>query len=461
MIGTPWDDSGGGGVLSVNGLTGEVTLTPGDIGADTQGAGIAAVADHMGEGDPHPQYQLRSEAGVASGYAQLNPDALVLQDPASASAEPGPNLIAKTDSAGTLDAWISAASTTNPGLAQFAADAEVASNKAVAANDTRLSNARTPTAHATSHQHGGSDEIGTATAAPNAIPKADSAGKLDGWISSATTSTPGLVQLASDAESSATKAVTASDSRLSNSRTPSSHATSHKHGGSDEIAVATAAANAIPKATTAGKLDSGWGGGVNSLATLDSSTLVPTAQHGTGTADSTTFLRGDRVWSPAVVGNLGSTDNALVRVDGSGGLTAQGSPATLDDAGNLKTGSRSLNQPIAPSPWSGATSNHDLPIPTWATTAGKYYALARMRIQQNATTSAFQGRTHQFDLTFNGSVWTIDATASYGSLGSLGATMGWSISGGTNLRLALSAMGASNSGNVGLVFEQFVFLGAL
>lgn len=42
---------------------------------------------------------------------------------------------------------------------------------------------RTPTAHATSHQHSGTDEIATATAAANAIPKADGTGKLDaGWI---------------------------------------------------------------------------------------------------------------------------------------------------------------------------------------------------------------------------------------------------------------------------------------
>ena len=209
MIGTPWDDGGDAPVTSVNGYQGVVVLTPGDIGADPEGAGIAAVADHTGEADPHPQYQLRSEAGVANGYAQLNPDALVLQDPASASAEPGPNLIAKTDSAGTLDAWITAASTTLPGIVQLATDAESAANKAVKADDSRLSNARTPSAHATSHKHGGSDEIATATAAANAIPKADSAGKLDGWISSATTSTPGLVQLAADAESSATKALQA------------------------------------------------------------------------------------------------------------------------------------------------------------------------------------------------------------------------------------------------------------
>ena len=39
--------------------------------------------------------------------------------------------------------------------------------------------------HATTHQHGGSDEVGTATPADNAIPKAGPTGTLtDGWIPS-------------------------------------------------------------------------------------------------------------------------------------------------------------------------------------------------------------------------------------------------------------------------------------
>lgn len=50
-------------------------------------------------------------------------------------------------------------------------------------NDARFSDARTPTAHATSHQNGGSDEVATASPAAFAIPKAGSGGKLAaGWI---------------------------------------------------------------------------------------------------------------------------------------------------------------------------------------------------------------------------------------------------------------------------------------
>lgn len=55
--------------------------------------------------------------------------------------------------------------------------------QACAGNDSRLSDARTPTSHTSTHQHGGSDEIATATPAANAIPKADSGGKLAAaWI---------------------------------------------------------------------------------------------------------------------------------------------------------------------------------------------------------------------------------------------------------------------------------------
>ena len=46
------------------------------------------------------------------------------------------------------------------------------------------------------------------------------------------------------------------DPRLSNSRTPTSHASTHKNGGSDEVSTAIPAANAIPKADATGKLDS-------------------------------------------------------------------------------------------------------------------------------------------------------------------------------------------------------------
>jgi len=60
----------------------------------------------------------------------------------------------------------------------------------------------------------------------------------------------------------------------------------------------------------------------------------------TGTADGTTFLRGDNTWAtPAGGGNVSgpgsSTDDALVRFDGISGTVIQNSNATLTDAGAL------------------------------------------------------------------------------------------------------------------------------
>lgn len=71
-----------------------------------------------------------------------------------------------------------------------------------------------PAGHAASHKHGGLDEVATATPAPNAIVKADGSGKVDGWVSSATTSTPGLAQLAVNGQSNSGVVVQGNDSRL-------------------------------------------------------------------------------------------------------------------------------------------------------------------------------------------------------------------------------------------------------
>lgn len=72
-----------------------------------------------------------------------------------------------------------------------------------------------------------------ATSTPTAgkIAVADGSGKLDGWITAGTTSAAGLLQLGTTSG----KACDGGDSRLSDSRTPTAHATSHKSGGGDAI----------------------------------------------------------------------------------------------------------------------------------------------------------------------------------------------------------------------------------
>ena len=49
--------------------------------------------------------------------------------------------------------------------------------------------------HASRHKNGGDDEVATSTPAPSEIPKADTFGKLDGWISDSSSSVKGLTKL--------------------------------------------------------------------------------------------------------------------------------------------------------------------------------------------------------------------------------------------------------------------------
>jgi hypothetical protein len=66
-----------------------------------------------------------------------------------------------------------------------------AAGTAAAGDDARMTNARTPTGHASSHQNGGVDEVATATPASNAIPKAGPSGALaSGWIPALNYQTP-------------------------------------------------------------------------------------------------------------------------------------------------------------------------------------------------------------------------------------------------------------------------------
>ena len=74
--------------------------------------------------------------------------------------------------------------------------------------------------HASRHKNGGADEIASATPAPSEIPKADSFGKLDGWISDASTTVKGLTRLSqAPASASVPIAVGVNDPRFLNSIT--------------------------------------------------------------------------------------------------------------------------------------------------------------------------------------------------------------------------------------------------
>lgn len=153
---------------------------------------------------------------------------------------------------------------------------------------------RTPSLHAASHQHGGTDEVATATGAANQIPKALGTGKLDGsWLSFGTGAgdiTEGndsriptqdendALQGTDGSPSNSNRYVTDSDPRNTDTRVPSAHAASHQHGGTDEVAIPTPTANAIPKALGTGRLDGAWTtyGTASDTAAEGNDTRIPT-----------------------------------------------------------------------------------------------------------------------------------------------------------------------------------------
>jgi len=88
---------------------------------------------------------------------------------------------------------------------------------AVITTDSRLSDSRTPTSHASTHASAGSDPITIANT------------QVTGLGTASTKNAP------STGNASSTEVVLGSDTRLTNSRTPSTHASTHVPGGSDEI----------------------------------------------------------------------------------------------------------------------------------------------------------------------------------------------------------------------------------
>jgi hypothetical protein len=138
--------------------------------------------------------------------------------------------------------------------------------QACAGNDSRLTDARPATAHHTTHEPGGSDAMAVNAAA----------------------ATGSLRTLGT----SATAACAGNDARLSDARTPTAHAATHKSGGSDAIAIDTLAA-------------------ATDITTLNAST----AAHGllpklSGT--TSTFLRGDGVWTtPTGAGDVSGPASAV------------------------------------------------------------------------------------------------------------------------------------------------------
>ncbi len=237
------------------------------------------------------------------------------------------------------------ATTSLKGKVELATSGESSAGVVVQGNDARLSDARTPATHAASHKTGGSDPIkidefasatdvtllNATTSAHGLLKKLSNSASqyMDGtgnWSvpagaggePDASTTVKGIVELATDGEVAALLAVQANDTRLSNARTPSAHATSHKSGGSDVI-----------------KLDEF--GATTDITTLNSSTTA----HGLLRKLSnvaTQFLDGQGNWTVPATSSPGAPDVSgvvYVAADGTGDYTTLSAALTAQGANKV------------------------------------------------------------------------------------------------------------------------------
>jgi len=148
----------------------------------------------------------------------------------------------------------------NPTVVKGQAGFTVGGVAVTLSTDPALTNARTPTAHHTTHEPGGTDAM--------AVDAAAATGSLRTLGTGATQATAG------------------NDSRLSNARTPTAHATTHQPGGSDAMAVDAAAATGSLRTLGTGATQAAAG---NDSRLTDART--PTAHqstHQSGNADALT-----------------------------------------------------------------------------------------------------------------------------------------------------------------------------
>lgn len=120
---------------------------------------------------------------------------------------------------------------------------------------------------------------------------------LTGSTSVSVTNSAGTTTLACIMGTTSGTCCAGNDSRLGDSRTPTAHAASHRNGGSDEIATATAAANAIPKAGAGGTLAVNWLPTGTSSATvcIGNDVRVPASNPSSATAGQCVMSNGSRV----------------------------------------------------------------------------------------------------------------------------------------------------------------------
>ena len=193
------------------------------------------------QGDQGPQ----GPAGPAANISDATPEPLGVASPGSdteASRSDHVHVMPSAsdvgaDASGTAASAVSAHAAVTTSVHGITNTANL-----VYTSDSRLSDARTPTAHATSHESGGSDELELAPAQITGTAVVDSDSRLTDARTPTAHSTShesgGSDELELAPSQITGTAVVDSDSRLTDARTPTAHAISHESGGSDELELA-------------------------------------------------------------------------------------------------------------------------------------------------------------------------------------------------------------------------------
>lgn len=156
---------------------------------------------------------------------------------------------------------------------------------------------------------------------------------LDATEADASTTVKGLVTLATaPASASAPIAVGTNDSRMTNARTPSVHATTHVSGGSDAIAAATTSVSGLMSAVDKTKLDTLQGGtavlssGTVTVSTANitaSSRIVVTQKTAAGTT-------GTRLQAPSGSRTPGTPGSFVINSVDTSGVVVATDTSTVD-----------------------------------------------------------------------------------------------------------------------------------